>query len=231
MGAGGVHPLVEEAEIVFRAEIEVIGAVHVIDVRIAGPPPLLEALQVIGRDGIGVHLGREGARRIGGFRPADPEIIEGTRKLQAVGNHMVLPLDRPFVEREGTAVADGQLVAGRILGRNQDHAVRGPGAVDGGRRGILEDGNVLDVLGVHGRKFALDPVDQHQRTAALADGILRHVLGAQVLLHHVAGRAAPDVDGASVRRLAVRLENTQAGHLALERTGHVGIGTAFQVLA
>ena len=52
----------------------------------------------------------EGARRLGGFRAAHPEIVERTGVLKTVGDDVVLPHDGPAVERNGTVVGNNVVI-------------------------------------------------------------------------------------------------------------------------
>ena len=65
---------------------------------------------------------------------------------------------------------DLRLAYDASAGGDQHDAVGAAYAVDGGRRGVLEDRELLDVLDVHQVEVALDAVDQHQRRGASGEG-------------------------------------------------------------
>ncbi|CCZ96344.1 putative uncharacterized protein [Alistipes sp. CAG:53] len=65
---------------------------------------------------------------------------------------------------------DLRLAYDTSAGGDQHDAVGAAYAVDGGRRGVLEDRELLDVLDVHQVEVALDAVDQHQRRLVRAEG-------------------------------------------------------------
>ena len=65
---------------------------------------------------------------------------------------------------------DLRLADGSLAGRDQYDAVGAAHTVDGGRRGVLEDRELLDVLDVHQVEVALDAVDEYQRRFVGAEG-------------------------------------------------------------
>ena len=107
-----------------------------------------------------------------------------------------------------SAVAYGRLALGVLagLGRHEDDAEGGAGAIDG-CRGVLDDGNGFHIIGIDRRKAAFHPVDEHQRRAAV-DGV-----------------GAADVDGGLVARTAGRGRHIEARHRTLEDVRQGGLRT------
>ena len=106
-------------------------------------------------------------------------------------------------------VAHADAAAGALLGRDDDDAVGGAGAVDGGRGGVLQHGVGLDVVGVdRGERVA------HAGTAVTRDG---HAVDddERVVGGVERGRAA-DADGGRSARLAGGRRHEQARDLAGE---------------
>lgn len=89
------------------------------------------------------------------------------------------------------------------LGRQQDDAEGSAGAVDGRRRGVLQHGDRLDVVGVDRRHVGLHAVDQHEGRTAGTDRVL----------------GAADADRGRTVGLAVGEGHRQSRNGALERTG------------
>ena len=127
------------------------------------------------------------------------------RPLVTVGHEV--GLDGARVDREAAAVGDVHLAFGSRLGSHENHAESAAGAVNGGRRCVLEHRYAGDVLRIDRFEVALDAVDQHQRSAARTDR---------------AGTA--DVDGRRARRLAVAHRDIEVGDRALQRTRDARIG-------
>ena len=121
------------------------------------------------------------------------------------GGHDVFAADI-VAQAQGSAVGDARLAAGaRLLGRHEDDAGGGAGAVDGGGGSVLEDGEGVDVVRVDGRK---------------AVRVERHAV------HHDQ-RAVGSVqrgDAAHAQRPVGQDE--QAGDLALEQLVAAGHGAA-----
>ena len=62
-----------------------------------------------------------------------------------------------------------------LLGRDDHHAVRAPGAVDGRRRGIFQDIDGFDVRRVQSRRHGTlgrEAVDDVKRRAGLGEGVV-----------------------------------------------------------
>ena len=64
-------------------------------------------------------------------------------------------------------VIDAELAFLAALGGDEDDARRTLRTVNGRRRGVLQDGDALDVIGVELDERALDAVHQHQRRTAV----------------------------------------------------------------
>ena len=58
----------------------------------------------------------------------------------------------------------------RVLGGDEHDAEGGPGTIDGGRCGILQHGNTLDIIRVQQGRIPLHAVNQDEGAAAAADG-------------------------------------------------------------
>ena len=124
----------------------------------------------------------------------------------------------------------GRLVVLAALGRHQDDAVRGTGAVDGGR-GVLQDVDAFDFVAGEAAEFvaaALDTVDDDQRAVvaeggAAADEHHRVVASrlAGTVVHddarHTAGKALGQVHGGVFHEFFARGggHGARQGHLAL----------------
>ena len=84
-----------------------------------------------------------------------------TRRNEIGGRRVGLPTHT-------AAVGDRGIVATlALLGRNQDNARGGLGAVDGAAGRILQDGHRLDVVGVDLAELHFHSIGQHERTAAV----------------------------------------------------------------
>ena len=104
-------------------------------------------------------------------------------------------------------VGDAGLARRTLLRRHEDDARGSLRAVDGAGRGILEDRDGFDVVGVEHGEAALDPVDQHERAAA------------------VDGKCAADVDGGGTVGAAVARGDVHGRVRALEGIGRGDDGT------
>ena len=140
-----------------------------------------------------VDVGRVRAVGVGvGFEEGGGEVV-------AVGDH--LRRRGPFVE--GVRAVVGHLRAAFLgrFGRHQDYAERTPRAIDGRRGGVLEYGDRLDVVGVHGGHVGFDAIYQHERRTAGSDRVFR----------------AADADRGGTVGLAVGEGHRQARDGALKR--------------
>ena len=123
----------------------------------------------------------------------------------------VIVVALPLADRQVGTEVDGELFGHGPFGLDDDHAVRGPGTINRGGRGILQDGDVLDVIGIDrlDRAFDRQPVDHDERIgaglerphAADGDGLLAALARTVVITdqagdhplqtaHHVTGIAA-----------------------------------------
>ena len=91
--------------------------------------------------------------------------------IVAVGDH--LGFGGALVEGKGAVVSHLGAAFLRLFGGKEDHAEGAAGTVYGGRRGVLEHRDRLDVVRVHGRHVGFDAVDHHQGRAARTDRVLR----------------------------------------------------------
>ena len=105
-------------------------------------------------------------------------VLLGQDAFPQLGEDVVL-LD--VVLREGHRLVPGEVVGvghvdlvlrtGAVLGGDEDHAPGRAATVDGGGGGVLQDGDVLDVVGVDERKVGdFHAVDQDQRLVVAVDG-------------------------------------------------------------
>ena len=176
---------------------------------------------VVGERGLGdlvqpVRLvAQVGERRVlGQVRNA---LLVGAQVFQhvhEVGVHEVHPLGEAG---EGSVAVVGNvevLAHLPVPGGDEDDAGGAARTVDGGRGGVLQDGDFLDGFRSDGLKGALDAVHQDERGVAALQG----------------GDAA-EHDGGGGGRVAVALGDVQAGHLALDELGGVADVTGEEVLA
>ena len=101
-----------------------------------------------------------------------------------------------------------------VPGRDEDDAGGAARTVDGGRGGVLQDGDFLDGFRSDGFEGTLDAVHQDERGISALQG----------------GHAA-EHDGGGGCRVAVALGDVQAGHLALDELGGIADVTGEEVLA
>ena len=112
-------------------------------------------------------------------------------------------------------IADDGLPVGSALGRDQDDTVGGPGSVDGGGGGVLEDGNALDIIGVDILEAHLDAIHEDIGIAGIA----------QVA-------ASTEGDGRrGARGAGRRVGDGQAGNHALKGLGGIHDGTLGEVIS
>ena len=102
-----------------------------------------------------------------------------------------------------------------LLGRDDDHAVGGLGAVDRGRGSIAQDVDRLDVVRRHEREV-------HARNAV--HDVVRLHGGSRA----EGGGAAQRDAGGTVR--VARLGNHETGHLALQQGCGIGVNTHVQII-
>ena len=137
----------------------------------------------------GINLGHERA------------VFIGRHRIQAVGI---------VAYAEVADIGDlGILGNGALLGGDDDNTIGSAGSVDGGRGGVLQDGEALDVVGVDGGQRVghtltavgsqRNAVDNHQR-----------VVGG------VQGSGTTHAEGGAGTRTTVAGNHLQAGHLTLE---------------
>ena len=119
------------------------------------------------------------------------------------------------VPAEVAGVADGGFPVGTALGGNQNHAIGGAGAVDGGRCGILHHGDALDVVGVHILQAHFNAVHQDVGGPGTAQ---------------VAAAAEGD-GGLGTGRAGSRVGDGEAGDKALEGLRGVHYRTLGELLA
>ena len=122
-----------------------------------------------------------------------------------------------LVERPVAVVGNDHLVAGlAFLGLDEDDAVGAAGAVDGGRRGVFEDFDRLDVIGVDLRPAAVErhAVENDQRLVGSRDGVV----------------AADERHGVGTFGIRSGHRDVQTGHGALQRLDEVGGRPFFQFL-
>lgn len=227
-GVGGriVHRLVDLLEPVGLAVVVVVAVgVDVVVVHRRIGTAALEFLEPGVRIGhVVIEERRYGRRR----RGVEIRLAEGIDPLHGVGDHVVLPDHRTAVQRHGAVVTHAHLALLGILGRDENHAECAAGAVYCGRRSVLEHRDRGDVVGVHRTHVAFGTVDEHQRAAALSEFVglftAAHT-GLERVVH------AADGDFAGMVGLTVDLHDVQAGDLALQRTGDVGIGPVFDRVA
>lgn len=112
-----------------------------------------------------------------------------------------------LVEVVRTVVGDLHLAFFGAFGGDEDDAERTARTVDGRRRGILQDGDARDVLGVDRRDVGLHAVDENEGRTARADRV-----------------GAAHLDACAARGLTVGEGDRQTGDGSLQRTRHVLIG-------
>ena len=119
---------------------------------------------------------------------------------------------RRLLHAVGEVIIDGDLSLRPLLRGDEDDAVGGAGSVDGGGGGVLQDGNLVDVVGVQVRERALDAVDDHERV---------------VVVHRV---ETTDVHRRGAARGGRTLLDDEARRGALEAFQDVGDGLALELL-
>ena len=169
--------------------------------RVHGGVTVDEPLQV-GDLLVGVLAGRVG---VGGAVVPEMGEIDGIRHLREAGGGVPTGV---------AGVADDGLAVGAALGRHEDDAVGGAGAVDRGGGGVLQHGNALDVIGVHVLQAHFHTVHQDVGRPGAAE---------------VAAAAEGD-GGLGARGAGRRVGNGQAGNHALEGLGGVHHGTLGEVV-
>ena len=199
---------------------------HVPPVVVAVVDPLLAAVahifddpRAVGMLGFVVHARQQLLHVVVGvvdvFGPLFdlPEAVDFVdRPVAAV---FVIGRGRGLLPAEAAAVTHGRLaVLGRPrLGRHEDDAECGAGAVDGGGRCVLDDRNRLDVVGVDAVQVTHDSVDQHER------------VGRVDRVH------AADVDRRRAAGFTRRRGDVQARYGTLQHVGHRMGDAVFEFLA
>ena len=136
-----------------------------------------------------------------------------------VGQH------RGFLKSYGTRIGDLRAHFQSALGRDENHTISGTHTIDGGRSGILQHGDALDILGRQFRHLAdgaLDTVDENHRVVLRCIAQRSHTAHADfgivvtglctVQLQHNAWQAALQ----QVRRVG----NGQVAHFREVNGGH-----------
>ena len=197
----------------------------VVPVRVAVVHPLLAAVADLLHDPGTlrilrhvVHAGQEfghvvlGVGRVVLAGVGRPELVHGVHRPIAAG--LEVGGDRRLLPSQPAAVADGGLAAlvRAGLGGDEDDAVGGAGAVDGGGRSVLDHGNAGHVIGIHAAHVGLHAVHEDQR------------------VRRIDGGDTPDVQGTGGTRITGRSGDVQARYRALEHVRQVVRGTVFQVL-
>ena len=150
-----------------------------------------------------------------------PGAIALERLVEIVGQgHIVVAvgdeIGRGGVHRQAEAAVVGNLrVALRAaFGGDQDHAGAGLGTIDGASRGILQDGDAFDIIGVDLGEGALDAIHEDERRSA------------------VQGKLAADIDTVigSVDRAAGRGQD-QGRISTLDGHSGIGDGAGIQLLS
>ena len=132
-----------------------------------------------------------------------PEGVHGVNGPEATG--LVVGAGGGFLPAETAVVAHRRLpsLVGAGPGGDEDHSVCGTGSIDGGSRGILDDGDALDIVGVDPVKLSDGSVDEHQRAGA------------------VDGGRSTDVERAYATRVTGRCADVQSRDRTLEHVGKV----------
>ena len=115
-----------------------------------------------------------------------------------------------LLHREVAVVGDLCLAGGRVLRGDEDDSVRGPGSVDGGGGGVLQDGDTLDVVRVDHRGVGLDTVHEDEGAST------------------VDGAGTTDVEVSGTSRLTVGQGDVEVRNRSDQHLGQVGAGTAFE---
>ena len=127
-----------------------------------------------------------------------------------------LGMDAEFLDGVTSVVEDLSVTLLARLGGDDDDAVTGLGAVNGGRGGVLEDFDALDILRVHRAQAGdLQTVDDVQRIAG--------VIGVR--------RDTADTDGTDGTGISGGGDDLDTGRLARESGGDIVDGAVFQRLA
>ena len=120
-------------------------------------------------------------------------------------SHAPLPVGRE---------ADGRLLVLTALGGHQDDAVSTAHTIDGGGRGVLQHGDIFNVVGGYLREGTLDAIDHHQRLVVAG----KRGASTDEQLHVVGTRGARC------------LRRHQTGHLTGQCLRHVARGRLQQLL-
>lgn len=134
----------------------------------------------------------------------DPHPVHGIGKL-GTGSGLVDGVE--------IVVIHGELVLLGTFGRDQDNTGGSPGSVDGSRRGVLEDRDVLNILGCDIVQGTRDSVDDDQRA------VLRH------------GRDTVDADCSGSTGLTGGAGYLQTGNHTLKCRGKLILRTFRHILA
>ena len=103
-----------------------------------------------------------------------------------------------------------------FLRGDEDHAVRRAGTVDARRRGILEERNGFDVVGIQPGHFADYAVDQHDRVVRLVDRRSAADQEFGVCARCRIGRGDPHAGDASLQGVADRIDGDTLQEMPVE---------------
>ena len=143
------------------------------------------------------------------------EAVEGSAAVVDAGfvhdGHVLLGIQDLFLApgvlpAVAAVISNGSLAFLAALGGHEDHAVRGTGAVDGGRSGILEDFHGLDI----------------RRVQVVDAAVHRHAVHDVQRVGVVDGADTADLDLGTGTRLTGCLGDLDTGNLALEGVVHGG---------
>ena len=87
-------------------------------------------VEIVGRNLVDVHLGRELALSLRSGIVSEPMLIEGLHELKSAIHDAVLPFHCSGIERNRAVVAYGNLVCRGVLGSDENHTVSGSRSID-----------------------------------------------------------------------------------------------------
>ena len=136
------------------------------------------------------------------------DVIAGVHQVELRGGRRPGPLPLEY--------DPGAEVFRTFLRGDEDHAVRRAGTVDARRRGILEERNGFDVVGIQSGHFADYAVDQHDRVVRLVDRRSAADQEFGVCARCRIGRGDPHAGDASLQGVADRIDGDTLQEMPVE---------------
>lgn len=136
------------------------------------------------------------------------DVIAGVHQVELRGGRRPGPLPLEY--------DPGAEVFRTFLRGDEDHAVRRAGTVDARRRGVLEERNGFDVVGIQPGHFADYAVDQHDRVVRLVDRRSAADQEFGVCARCRIGRSDPHAGDASLQGVADRIDGDTLQEMPVE---------------